>query len=87
MAHEVKLLGYEDAGVENGRVNFSAGLDAICRCNLWLRSADRVLIRVGEFQAVTFEELFEGIKALPWEDWLPEDASFPVINPSTPFQT
>lgn len=82
VAHEVKQLGYEDAKVDNARVSFSADLNAICRCNLWLRSADRILIRVGEFQAVSFEELFEGTKALPWEDWLPEDATFPVEGKS-----
>ncbi|HEX7714538.1 MAG TPA: class I SAM-dependent RNA methyltransferase [Bacillota bacterium] len=82
VAYEVKQLGYEDAKVDNARVSFSGDLGAICRCNLWLRSADRVLIRVGEFQALSFEELFEGTKALPWEDWLPEDATFPVEGKS-----
>ncbi|HBG22934.1 MAG TPA: RNA methyltransferase, partial [Peptococcaceae bacterium] len=63
--------GY-DAEVENARVIFQGDQQAICRSNLWLRSADRVLIRVGEFTALTFDELFEKTKALPWADWLPE---------------
>lgn len=82
VAREVKNLGYEDVRVENARVIFSADESAICRGNLWLRSADRVLIKMGEFKALTFEELFEGTKALPWPDWLPENACFPVEGKS-----
>lgn len=82
VAREVKELGYSDVQVENSRVLFKADLEAIPRCNLWLRSADRVLIKVGEFQALTYEELFEGTKALPWAEWLPEDALFPVEGKS-----
>lgn len=81
VGREVKELGYENT-VENSRVVFSADTSAIPRCNLWLRSADRLLIKVGEFQAVTFDQLFEGTKALPWEEWLPENASFPVNGKS-----
>ncbi|MBP1762087.1 MAG: rRNA ((2445)-N(2))-methyltransferase, partial [Firmicutes bacterium] len=54
----------------------------IARCNLWLRSADRVLIKAGEFKALSFEALFEQTKALPWDDWLPENAEFPVEGKS-----
>lgn len=82
VAHELKKLGYENLRVENGRVCFKAGLDAIPRCNLWLRCADRVLLRVGEFPARSFEELFEKTRALPWTDWLPENAEFPVEGKS-----
>ncbi|MDO7789107.1 THUMP domain-containing class I SAM-dependent RNA methyltransferase [Desulforamulus aquiferis] len=82
VAHEVKKLGYEELTVENGRVNFSADESAICRTNLWLRSADRVLVKMGEFDATSFEELFQKTKALPWPDWLPEDANFPVEGKS-----
>jgi putative N6-adenine-specific DNA methylase len=81
VAREVRQLGY-DAEVENARVIFQGDQQAICRSNLWLRSADRVLIRVGEFTALTFDELFEKTKALPWADWLPENASFPVEGKS-----
>ncbi len=82
VGREVQDLGYEDVQVENSRVVFSADTAAIPRCNLWLRSADRVLVKVGEFQALTYDELFEGTKALPWDEWLPEDAVFPVEGKS-----
>lgn len=82
VAREVKNLGYEEVMVENGRVTFQGDLSAICRGNLWLRSADRVLIKLGEFKALTFDELFEKTKALPWEQWIPEDGEFPVEGKS-----
>lgn len=81
VAYEVRRLGYEPA-VENGRIAWTAGESAICRANLWLRTADRVLVLLGQFPATTFEELFQGTRALPWEDWLPEDATFPVEGKS-----
>lgn len=82
VAREVKRLGYEEVAVENGKVTFWADEAGICRSNLWLRSADRVLIKVGQFKATTFEELFQGTKTLPWPDWLPENANFPVEGKS-----
>ncbi|MDW7672945.1 MAG: class I SAM-dependent RNA methyltransferase [Bacillota bacterium] len=82
VAQEVKELGYEDMVVENGRVTFTADLGAICRTNLWLRTADRVRLKIGEFKATTFEALFEQTKALPWSDWIPPDANFPVEGKS-----
>lgn len=82
VGREVEALGYQDVKVENARVSFSADMEAIPRCNLWLRSADRVLVKVGEFTALTYDELFEGTKALPWDEWLPEDAEFPVEGKS-----
>lgn len=78
VAREVRELGYEDVTVENGRVTFRGDELAICRANLWLRTADRVLVKMGQFEARTFDELFEGTKALPWPQWIPEDAEFPV---------
>ncbi|MEG6523669.1 THUMP domain-containing class I SAM-dependent RNA methyltransferase [Desulfotomaculum sp. 1211_IL3151] len=81
VAHEVKKLGY-DVMVENGRITFFGDEMAICRTNLWLRSADRVLVKMGEFKATSFEELFQQTKALPWPDWLPENANFPVEGKS-----
>jgi putative N6-adenine-specific DNA methylase len=78
VADELRGLGYEDLTVENGRVVFSGDEYDICRTNLWLRTSDRVLIKMGEFKARTFDELFEGAKALPWPDFIPEDAEFPV---------
>jgi len=82
VANELKKLGYENQKVENGRVSFTADSDAIARCNLWLRCADRLQLKVGEFEARSFEELFEQTKALPWSDWLPENAEFPVEGKS-----
>ncbi|RKN85082.1 class I SAM-dependent RNA methyltransferase [Paenibacillus ginsengarvi] len=78
VAREVRDLGYDDVMVENGKVTFRAPPSAIARANLWLRTADRVLLKLGEFPAKTFDELFEGTKALPWPDLLPGDAEFPV---------
>ncbi|MEK3883599.1 class I SAM-dependent RNA methyltransferase [Paenibacillus sp. PL2-23] len=78
VARELKELGYADLQVENGRVNFRGGLEDICRTNLWLRTAGRVLIGMGKFKATTFDELFEGTKALDWPDWIPVDGEFPV---------
>lgn len=82
VAKELKELGYADQMVENGRVTFWGDEEAICRANLWLRAADRVLLKVGEFTALTFDELFEKTKALPWTEWLPENAEFPVTGKS-----
>ncbi|GIM44763.1 RNA methyltransferase [Collibacillus ludicampi] len=82
VAREVRELGYDDVSVDNGKVTFIGDEAAICRANLWLRTADRVLVKMGEFRATTFEELFEQTKALPWPDWLPEDAEFPVNGKS-----
>lgn len=78
---ELKDLGYERE-VENGRVRFSGDLKDIARTNLWLRTADRVKIIVGEFEATTFDDLFEKTKALPWDELLPMDAEFPVAGKS-----
>jgi len=82
VADEVKKLGYEDAKIDNGKVTYRADLLGICRSNMWLRSADRVRLKVGEFQAETFDSLFEQVKALPWEQYLPADATFPVEGKS-----
>ncbi len=79
---EVQQLGYEKIKVDNGKVTFVANIEAIPRANIWLRTADRVKLVVGEFEAYTFQELFEKTKALPWADYLPVDAEFPVIGKS-----
>ncbi|KHO61232.1 N-6 DNA methylase [Thermoanaerobacter sp. YS13] len=77
-ARELKELGYKDITAENGKVTFAGDEMALCRSNLWIRTAERIYVKIGEFTATTFEELFEGTKALPWEDWIPEDGRFPV---------
>jgi putative N6-adenine-specific DNA methylase len=81
VAQEVRDLGYE-CTVDNGKILFEADEKAICRTNLWLRTADRVKIKIGEFKATSFDELFEKTKALNWGDYLPENAEFPVIGKS-----
>ncbi|HEY4602478.1 MAG TPA: class I SAM-dependent RNA methyltransferase [Cerasibacillus sp.] len=81
VGREVRELGY-DAAIENGRVLFNAPLSAIPRCNLWLRTADRVKIHVGEFKVTSFDELFEATKQLPWEQYINEDGQFPVSGKS-----
>lgn len=78
VARELKELGYDNITVENGRVTFVGNEKAICDTNLWLRCADRVYLKIGEFKATSFEELFQQVKALPWENYLPIDAEFPV---------
>ena len=77
-ADEIRDLGYRDVQVEDGRVSFRGDESAICRCNLWLRTAERVQIKMGDFKAYSFDELFEGVKALPWHEILPVNAVFPV---------
>ena len=69
--------------MEDGRVTFEGDAEAICRANVFLRTAERVLLLVGRFRATTFDELFEGVKALPWEEYLPKDAKFWVKKASS----
>lgn len=82
VAKEVKALGYENVLVENGKVTYEADESAICRSNLWLRTADRVKLKIAEFKAETFDELFEQTKALPWGEYIPANAEFPVLGKS-----
>ncbi len=77
VGREIRNLGY-DCQVENGRVRFEGGIDAIIKTNLWLRSADRIKIVVGQFPARTFEELFQGVFGLDWEHYLPLGCKFPI---------
>ncbi|GAB4271038.1 MAG: class I SAM-dependent RNA methyltransferase [Candidatus Promineifilaceae bacterium] len=83
---ELQALGYEKLTVFGGGVSFPAALADIARTNLWLRSADRVLLQMGSFTAVTFDDLFEQTKALPWEQIIPADGAFPVIGKSVKSQ-
>ncbi|MDD5602790.1 MAG: class I SAM-dependent RNA methyltransferase [Eubacteriales bacterium] len=82
VSRELKKLGYFDQHTDNGRISFKGNPEAICRTNLWLRCAERVLLKMGEFKALSFEELFQGTKALPWDEILPENARFPVEGKS-----
>ena len=80
---EILDLGYEIVRVEDGRVTFAGDEDAICRANIFLRTAERILLKVDQLHAVTFDELFEGIKALPWENYIPSDGKFWVAKASS----
>ena len=80
---EIYDLGYEITRVEDGRVTFTGDEEAICRANIFLRTAERVLLQVGRFHATTFEELFQGIKAIPWEEYIPENGKFWVKKASS----
>ena len=77
---EILDLGYEISKVEDGRVTFLGDAEAICRANIFLRTAERILLKVGEFRAVTFEELFEKTKALAWEAYVPANGKFWVTK-------
>lgn len=80
LKREITDLGYEITSVEDGRVTFLGDAEAVCRANVFLRTAERVLIKIGSFHAETFDELFEGTKALPWEEWIPQDGKFWVAK-------
>ena len=78
VAKEIRDLGYETKEVTDGRITFFGDFEAVARANMWLRSAERVFIKVGEFNAYTFDELFEKTKILDWSQWLYKDSEFPV---------
>lgn len=80
---EIYDLGYEITKVEDGRITFEGDEEAICRANIFLRSAERVLLQVGRFRATTYDELFENIKALPWEEYIPANGKFWVKKASS----
>lgn len=79
---EIEALGYKILATEDGRVTFLGDERALVRSNLWLRTADRVYIKMGEFKAKTFEELFQQTAAIEWESIIPLDGKFPVVGTS-----
>lgn len=83
LKREITDLGYDIASVEDGRVTFIGDDEAICRANVFLRTAERVLLKVGCFHAESFEELFQGTKAICWEDFIPQDGKFWVAKASS----
>ena len=83
MKKEIIDLGYEVSQVEDGRVTFIGDAEAICRANIFLRTTERVLLKVGSFKAETFEELFQGTKSIEWERYLPQNAKFWVAKASS----
>jgi putative N6-adenine-specific DNA methylase len=80
LKREITDLGYEITNSQDGRICFKGGPEALARANIFLRTAERVLIRIGEFDATTYEELFQGTRAIPWERYLPRDAKFWVAK-------
>jgi len=80
LKREIIDLGYEIAEVEDGRVTFYGDAEAVCRANIFLRTAERVLLKVGSFRAETFEELFDKTKEIPWEEYIPKDGKFWVAK-------
>lgn len=80
LKREIINLGYEVTSVEDGRIIFMGDAKAVCRANIFLRTAQRVLIKIGSFHAETFEELFQGTKSLPWEEYIPENGKFWVAK-------
>ena len=83
LKREILDLGYEISQVEDGRVTFIGDDEAVCRANIFLRTAERVLLKAGCFKAETFEELFQGTRAIPWEEYIPEDGKFWVAKASS----
>lgn len=77
-SREIKRLGYEVSAVEDGKITFLGDWEAVCRANLWLRTGERVLIKVAQFTAKTFEELFEQTKQIDWSLWIGREDAFPV---------
>ena len=77
-ARELRRMGYEELTVEDGRITFMGDLEAVCRANLFLRTGERVLIKIAQFTARTFDELFENTKAADWSAWIDRNDKFPV---------
>ena len=80
LKQELQGLDLNDLKVFDGKVEFKGDIQDICKTNLWLRTAGRIYIKISEFKAFTFDELFEQTKALPWEKWIQQDAQFPVTQ-------
>ena len=80
---EIIDLGYNVVKVEDGKVTFEGDAETICRANICLRTAERILLKTGEFKAVTFEELFQGTKDIPWENYIPKNGKFWVTKASS----
>lgn len=80
LKREIIDLGYDITEVADGRITFFGDEEALCRANIFLRTAERILIKIGSFHAETFEELFQGTKGLPWEEYIPADGKFWVTK-------
>lgn len=80
LKREITDLGYDITEVADGRVTFFGDEEALCRGNIFLRTAERILVKVGSFHAESFEDLFQGTRAIPWEEYIPEDGRFWVAK-------
>ncbi len=80
LKREITELGYDITEVADGRITFLGDGEAVCRANVFLRTAERILIKIGSFHAETFEELFQGTKGLPWEEYIPREGKFWVAK-------
>lgn len=78
VSREIRRLGYETTSVEDGRVTFLGDYNAICRANMWIRTGERVLVKLNEFQATTFTELFDNVYETDWAQWITPNGAFPV---------
>ncbi len=83
LKREIQDLGYEISSSQDGRICFAGGPEALPRANIFLRTAERILIKVGEFDAISYEELFQGTKAIAWEDYIPKNGKFWVTKVAT----
>ena len=83
LKREITDLGYDITLVEDGRVTFIGDEETICRANIFLRTAERVLLKVGSFHAESFEELFQNTRSIPWEEYIPQDGKFWVAKASS----
>jgi putative N6-adenine-specific DNA methylase len=80
VVRELKKLGYENLAVENGRISFTGDERDVARCNIWLRTADRVLIEAARFNTIDFEDLFQGTLKVPWENIVPNDGKMHITG-------
>lgn len=83
LKREITDLGYDILKVEDGRITFAGDEEAVCRANIFLRTPERILWKLGSFRAETFDELFEGVRAIPWEQYIPEEGKFWVKKASS----
>ncbi|MBQ2094668.1 MAG: class I SAM-dependent RNA methyltransferase, partial [Firmicutes bacterium] len=83
---EIEALGYTVTASQDGRLTYLADERGIVRSNLWLRSADRVYVKMAEFEAKTFEDLFQNVAGIPWEEWIPYEGKFTVMGTSVKSQ-
>lgn len=80
LSREIEALGYDVVEVTDGRVTFQGSLEAVARANIWLRTAEKIFILIDTFKVLSFEDLFTGVKKLPWDEWINKNCKFPVTG-------